>query len=82
MKHLSAVLGSSFLDSAAISARVYAIIQSAEGAMSTVKGTVSEWNKRAKGRNELARMNSHMLQDIGLDRCDVQIEINKPFWKK
>lgn len=82
MKQLSVVKGSSFLDSSAISARVYAIVQLTERSASTMKGIVAEWSRRAKSRNDLARMNSHMLQDIGLERAEVQREINKPFWKK
>ena len=82
MKQLSVVKGSSFLDSSAISARVYAIVLFAERSASTMKGIVAEWQKRSKGRNDLARMNSRMLQDIGLERAEVQREISKPFWKK
>lgn len=81
MKHLS-VLGASFLDGSVISERVYAIVQFAEKTASTVKATVAEWSRRTKSRNDLARMNSRMLQDIGLDRAEVQMEISKPFWKK
>jgi len=82
MKQLSVVKGSSFLDSTAISARVYAIVQLAERSASTIKAVVSEWQKRSTGRDQLARMNSRMLQDIGLTHAEVQAEINKPFWKK
>jgi len=82
MKQLSVVKGSSFLDSTAISARVYAIVQMVERSASNMQAVVSEWQKRSKGRNELARMNSRLLQDIGLTRAEVQTEINKPFWKK
>lgn len=82
MKQLSVVKGYTFLDSTAISARVYAIVQFAENAASFVKTTVSTWSTRAQGRNDLARMNSRMLKDIGLEPFQVQAEINKPFWKK
>lgn len=82
MKQLSVVKGSSFLDSSAISARVYAIVLFAEHSASTMKGIVAEWSRRAKGRNDLARMNSHMLRDIGLEPYQVMAEIRKPFWKK
>ncbi len=47
-----------------------------------VKAVIDEWKRRARSRAELARMNNHMLQDIGLNRHDVDCEINKPFWKE
>lgn len=82
MKHLETIIGSSFLDGNAISARVYSIVQTVEGAMSSMKATVVEWNKRNQGRKDLARMDARMLRDIGLEPYQVQAEVNKPFWKK
>ena len=81
MKHLS-VLGASFLDGAVISERVYALIQFAENAMSSVKRIMVEWSSRVNGRKDLARLTVRQLTDIGLEPYQVQAEINKPFWKK
>ncbi len=82
MKHLVAVIGNSFLDGRAISERVYSVVQSVDGAMSKTKAIVSEWSARVESRRALARLSPRMLADIGLEPFQVQIEINKPFWKK
>ena len=82
MKHLVAVIGSSFLDGRVISERVYSVVQSVDGAMSKAKSIVSEWSARTSGRRDLARLTLRQLQDIGLEPFQAQAEINKPFWKK
>ena len=50
--------------------------------MSSINTTVSEWNRRASARRDLARLSPRILKDIGLTAFDVEVEINKPFWKK
>lgn len=39
------------------------------------------WQERAGQRAHLAALSDRMLEDVGLTRADVQIEISKPFWK-
>ena len=39
------------------------------------------WMERSKQRKELARLDDHMLNDIGYTHAEVQKEISKPFWK-
>lgn len=51
-------------------------------AWSNVAATLREWRWRAHDRAELARLDSRMLQDIGLTRGDAQFLINKPFWRE
>ena len=41
-----------------------------------------EWRRRARSRQELARLDDRMLRDIGVTRVDTWQEINKPFWRK
>lgn len=36
--------------------------------------------RRHRSRNCLARMDSHMLKDIGLTYAKAEAELNKPFW--
>jgi len=43
--------------------------------------TVATWQDRARGRNHLAGLESHMLKDIGIDAADVRREVAKPFWR-
>ena len=82
MKHLVAVIGSSFLDGRVISERVYSVVQSVDGAMSKAKSVVRVWVSRSKDRRYLANLSPRLLQDIGLEPFQAQAEINKPFWKK
>jgi uncharacterized protein YjiS (DUF1127 family) len=44
-------------------------------------GTWHEWRRRTRERAELASLDSRMLKDIGLTRCDAEFLSNKPFWK-
>ena len=39
------------------------------------------WGERRRQRQHLARLDDRMLRDLGLSRADVQIEIDKPFWR-
>ncbi len=41
-----------------------------------------EWRRRSRDRALLATLDERTLRDIGLTRCDVAYEINKPFWRK
>jgi uncharacterized protein YjiS (DUF1127 family) len=36
--------------------------------------------RRHRSRNCLARMDAHLLKDIGLSYADAESEMNKPFW--
>ena len=38
------------------------------------------WQQRARERHHLQQLSDHMLQDMGLSRADISIEVNKPFW--
>ncbi len=42
---------------------------------------VAVWYDRWIMRQQLAELDDHMLQDIGLDRAAVRKEIDKPFWR-
>jgi uncharacterized protein YjiS (DUF1127 family) len=42
----------------------------------------SMWEECAAGRHALARLDDHMLRDIGLTRADVERELIKPFWRE
>jgi uncharacterized protein YjiS (DUF1127 family) len=45
-----------------------------------VKSRISEWQRRARSRRELEGLSDVTLRDIGITRCDVHREMNKPFW--
>ena len=40
-----------------------------------------QWHFRVASRRQLARLDDHLLRDIGIDRATVESEILKPFWK-
>jgi uncharacterized protein YjiS (DUF1127 family) len=49
--------------------------------MSAMK-MIRKWQRRARGRHELAAMGDRMLKDIGLTRADALAQASKPFWKE
>jgi len=42
---------------------------------------VKVWKAVSKQRNHLARLDDRLLNDIGLTREQVKVELAKPFWK-
>ena len=53
-----------------------------KAACSLVIGVLREWCRRSRDRAQFALLDERMLRDIGISRCDVVAEINKPFWRK
>lgn len=47
-----------------------------------VDRTLAEWHFRAESRKELARLDRHVLRDVGLDPMEVHREAHKPFWRE
>jgi uncharacterized protein YjiS (DUF1127 family) len=39
------------------------------------------WRQRLRQRRQLARLDDALLKDIGLTRCDAEMESAKPFWR-
>ena len=42
---------------------------------------VAVWERRARTRRALSRLDPHMLRDLGLDPVTARIEAARPFWK-
>ncbi len=42
--------------------------------------TLATWRNRAVSRRQLSRLDSRMLNDIGLSDFDAKLEAAKPFW--
>jgi uncharacterized protein YjiS (DUF1127 family) len=57
-------------------------IRASSEAENPIVATFREWRRRAHERAQLARLDDHMLQDIGLTRADAEFLINKPFWRE
>ena len=39
------------------------------------------WRQRAHDRQELAKLDTRSLRDLGLSEATARFEINKPFWR-
>jgi uncharacterized protein YjiS (DUF1127 family) len=39
------------------------------------------WRQRAHDRQELAKLDTRSLHDLGLSEAAARFEINKPFWR-
>ena len=48
---------------------------------SEISRRIKLWIDRSRQRKHLARLDDHLLSDIGYTREQVQVEISKPFWK-
>ncbi len=42
---------------------------------------VQVWDSRLRMRASLARLDAHMLRDIGVDAASAEEEAAKPFWR-
>lgn len=55
--------------------------QAQPGAMAQAwLGVVIEWYERYSQRQQLRRLDDHLLADIGLTRAQAVAEARKPFW--
>jgi uncharacterized protein YjiS (DUF1127 family) len=50
-------------------------------ALAVIAGQMQKWIDIHHQRKQLALLDEHMLQDIGINKEYVKKEINKPFWK-
>jgi uncharacterized protein YjiS (DUF1127 family) len=50
--------------------------------LAQVLATLGEWRRRMREREQLARLDDRMLQDIGLTRADAEFLSDKPFWRE
>lgn len=51
------------------------------GLVARIVSFVAEATARRRDRKQLARLDSHILRDIGLDAGRVTDECAKPFWR-
>jgi uncharacterized protein YjiS (DUF1127 family) len=51
------------------------------GLFGTILKTLAVWHQRRRARNGLARLDRHMLSDIGLTPGEALNEHSKPFWR-
>jgi len=70
------------IDDMDIAALTFAAIERVEAFTVTVRQTLATWLRRSNQRRELMMMSSHMLEDIGLSRYEIEKEAAKYFWQK
>lgn len=70
------------IDDMDIAAKTFAVIERVEAFSTKAIDLIRIWVRRSNDRRMLLRMNSHMLDDIGLTPFDVRMEANKYFWQK
>ena len=57
------------------------IVRQAASAAIRVIETILLWMERAEQRRQLARLDDHLLKDIGVTRPEAAREAAKPFWR-
>lgn len=70
------------IDDMDIAAKTFAVIERVEEFSNKTTDIIRTWARRSHDRRMLARMNEHLLNDIGLSPFDVNREVGKYFWQK
>jgi uncharacterized protein YjiS (DUF1127 family) len=63
-------------------ARRLATVSASGDAFRRLWATLKGWHRRARERDQLARMDERELHDLGLSRSAIYAELQKPFWRK
>jgi uncharacterized protein YjiS (DUF1127 family) len=71
-----------FVEDNDISSALYSMVQRVEAAAKKVGATLSTWASRIEDRRQLSLMNDRLLADIGLNRAQVLVEVDKYFWQR
>ena len=71
-----------FFEDMDIAALALAAVERVELFTNQVTIVARTWLRRSNDRRQLALMNEHMLNDIGLTRIDLENEVDKYFWQK
>ena len=71
-----------FVEANDISVAVYGMVQRIEAAANQVRGALSTWVSRVGERRQLGMLSDHLLEDIGLTRAEVSVEVDKYFWQR
>jgi uncharacterized protein YjiS (DUF1127 family) len=71
-----------FLEDMDIAALALAAVERVEVVTNQMTNIARTWIRRSNDRRQLAVMNVHMLNDIGLTRIDLENEVDKYFWQK
>ncbi len=56
-------------------------VKSFAGVLRQLLANVPLWRQRIRQRRDLAKLDDHLLRDIGIDRLTAMEEVDKPFWR-
>jgi uncharacterized protein YjiS (DUF1127 family) len=62
-------------------AREQLVSRRAASWLGQIRDTLRLWQDRVSGRQQLLRLDEHVLRDIGITRLQAEAEANKPFWR-
>lgn len=51
------------------------------GTFTAFNQILATWRRRARERQELARLDQRTIRDLGLSPGDIRFEASKPFWR-
>jgi uncharacterized protein YjiS (DUF1127 family) len=51
------------------------------GTFTALNQIFATWRQRNRSRNELSRLDSRSLRDLGISPSEANFEVNKPFWR-
>lgn len=49
--------------------------------LNTLIATIATWRQRSRARRDLARLDPHILRDVGIDPARAAFEAAQPFWR-
>ncbi len=52
------------------------------GTFTAFANVLQLWRRRARDRQELAKLDNRSLRELGLTESAARFEINKPFWRE
>jgi uncharacterized protein YjiS (DUF1127 family) len=61
--------------------REHPLSRRAASRLGQVRETLRLWQDRVSGRQQLLRLDEHVLRDIGITRLQAEAEASKPFWR-
>ena len=74
-------VGADTLSQGAVHGQRRALTSVVENALIRFFDLVLIWRENARSRHALARLDDHMLSDLGLSRAQAEFEASTPFWR-
>jgi uncharacterized protein YjiS (DUF1127 family) len=78
---MAALVHPSLTNCQALSSPARRTVPAQHGVLSRLTGTLRQWQRRARERQELATLSHRELRDLPVSASDVWHEIRQPFWR-